>query len=605
MAGALLTLAPSIAAEDGPQKRVLALYATTPGAPGAAAFEATYQKYFGDALGTRLDFHSEFVDLARFSEPEYAGALAEFLRYKYQRLPPDVVLATTEPSRRFAEQFRPQMFPGAPVVFIDRVATSQREPHTTGVSAALDLTGSLDLAVTLQPEIERVFVIGGVSAFDRFYVDLAREQFKRIAGRLSFTYLTDQSFAQLQQTVAQLPPRSVIYFLTLGEDGAGGKFLSTVAGDQLARTANAPTYAWNAVGLGGGRLGGRVFSNAVVAERSAAVAMRILRGEKADDIPITPVDASVIQLDWRALRRWNISEARVPAGATILFRELSLWDQYRGYIAGAVALMLLQTALIAGLMVQGARRRRAEREMREHQDLLETSNRHISELFGRLITAQETERSRIARDLHDDVSQRIAALSIAMSGLKRKLLGGTDDERLVASLAAIQRDTAILADEVRSVSHELHPSLLQHTGLVPAMDALCAQFGKLHGITVTCHAIARITSIESDIALCLYRVTQEGLHNIGKHAQARTVAVQLTRTEEGIQLSIADDGKGFDLASIRSRAAGLGLVSMDERVRLLRGTVDIETQPGAGTIVMVRIPTSAATPPAGSHELAV
>lgn len=253
--------------------------------------------------------------------------------------------------------------------------------------------------------------------------------------------------------------------------------------------------------------------------------------------------------------------------------------------------------------VDAGKRRHRKGEPLARKD--EASHRQVSELFGRLITAQETERSRIARDLHDDVSQRIAALSIAMSSLKRKLLGGVDDEAIVTSLGAIQRDTATLAEEVRHVSHDLHPSLLQHSGLVPAVNALCTQFGKLHGIAVTCDAIAHITSIESDIALCLYRVTQEALHNIGKHAQARKVAVQLTRTEEGVQLSIADDGKGFDLANIRARSAGLGLVSIDERVRLLRGTVDIETQPGAGTIVMVRIPTSAATPPGGSREPAV
>ena len=188
--------------------------------------------------------------------------------------------------------------------------------------------------------------------------------------------------------------------------------------------------------------------------------------------------------------------------------------------------MLLQTTLITGLLVQRARRPRAERE--------------VSELFGRLIAAQETERSRIARDLHDDVSQRIAALSIAMSSLKRKLLGDVDGSTTVAALSAIQRDTAALAAGVRQVSHDLHPSLPQHTGLVPALNALCALFGK--------------------------------------------------RTAKDVQLSIANDGKGFDLANTRGRADGLGLVSIDERVRVLRGTVDVETRPGAGTLIVVRLP---------------
>ena len=461
------------------------------------------------------------------------------------------------------------------------------------MSAALDLTRTLDVALALQPDIKQVFFISGVSEFDRPYERLAREQFGQLASPLTFTYLTGKTLAELERTVARLPPDSMVYFLALAEDGAGARGLSTDAAAQLSRVTNAPIYTWHNVALDHGVVGGRLYSNEIVAAQTAALTLRILRGERPDDIPIANVDATATMVDWRELQRWNIDEARVPADATIMFREPGLWDQYRGYIVGALALILLETTLIAGLMVQGARRRRAEREMREHQRLLEASHHQISELFGRLITAQETERSRIARDLHDDVSQRIAALSIAISSLKRKLLGGAIDESAVVALDAIQRDTATLAEEVRHVSHDLHPSLLQHTGLVPALTALCAQFGKQQEIAVTCGAVPDLEPIDADTALCLYRVTQEGLHNVGKHALARRVDVRLTRTANGVQLSIADDGKGFNLATTRDCAGGLGLVSIDERVRILRGSVDIETNPGAGTLIVVRLPLSA------------
>ena len=580
---------------------MLALYVTTPGAAGAAASESTLLRVLGDSLGPRLDFHSEYIDFPRFSEPDYSGALVQFLRYKYQQLPPDVVIATTEAARRFAERYRAELFPAASIVFVERIrSAAARETNSTGVSATLDLTATLDLALSLQPSLAQVFFISGVSEFDRPYDRLAREQFGRLASPLTFTYLTGKTLAELQQLLAQLPPQSMVYFLSLGEDGAGARFISTDAADRLSRVTSAPFYSWHNVAIGHGVVGGRLFSNEIVAAKAAELTLRILRGEKADDIPIATLDPTITVVDWRELRRWNIDEARVPAGATVIFREPSLWDQYRGYMLGALALIALQTALIASLTLQGSRRRRAERKMREQQCLLEASHRQISELVGRLIAAQETERSRIARDLHDDVIQRIAALSIAMSRLKRKLLGGADDESVVASLSAIQRDVATLAEEVRHVSHDLHPNLLQHTGLIPALNMLSAQFGKQHAIAVTCNAVAQITSIEPETALCLYRVTQQALHNIGKHAQARRVAVQVTRTLDGLQLLIADDGKGFDLANARAAAPGLGLVSIGERVRLLRGTVDIETQPGAGTIVVVRIPYSEVVPPADS-----
>ena len=258
-----------------------------------------------------------------------------------------------------------------------------------------------------------------------------------------------------------------------------------------------------------------------------------------------------------------------------------------------VFLTVLQTALVAGLLVHYVLRRRAEREIRGRHWLLQASHDRISELLGRLIAAHDRERARIAGDLHDRVGQRVAALSIAISSLKRKLAAPIDPESAILALNAIQRDTIALAEEVRRISNDLHPSLLEDTGLVSALDGLCATFGKQQAITVTCGAVPDFGPLDCETAMCLYRVTQEALHNAGKHAKARRVDVRLTRTADGILLSIADDGKGFDLATARERVTGLGLVSIEERVRQFRGRVDIETKSGAGTLVLVRIPSPA------------
>lgn len=281
-----------------------------------------------------------------------------------------------------------------------------------------------------------------------------------------------------------------------------------------------------------------------------------------------------------------------PLGALeiIANSEPTLWDRYQAYISGALVLIVLQTALITGLLLQRARRRRAEREMRENQKMLEASNRQISELFGRLIAAQETERSRIARDLHDDVSQRVAALSLSMSSLKRKLSNKAGDSDEVAELSAMQRDTVALAEGVRNVSHDLHPSALHHAGLVTALGEFCLQFGRLHSLAITFSAAPDLGHIDGTEALCLYRVVQEALHNVAKHAQAREVRVSLTRNGGVVDLSIVDDGKGFDAAGTREHAAGLGLISIDERVRLLSGQMVLDTRPGIGTRLSVSIP---------------
>ena len=538
----------------------------------------------------RLDFQSEYIDLARFSDPGYAVALVDFLGYKYRQLRPDVVIATTELSREFAERYRPQLFPDVPIVFIDRVNAGHRQPDTAGVSAMLNLAGTVDLALALQPDLEHLFVISGVSTFDRFYDRLAREQLKPFSNRLEITHWSDRTVANLERDVTTLPPRSAIFFLTLGEDSSGARFVSLDARDRLGTVANAPMYGWNQVAVDHGVIGGRLFSNEIVAASSAEVALRILRGERASDMALVAVDPTVLVADWRELQRWNIPESRVPAGTSIVFREPTLWDRYQLYISGALVLFLLQTVLIAGLLMQRARRRRAEAEMREHQGMLEAGNRQISELFGRLIAAQETERTRIARELHDDVSQRVAALALSMSRLKRTLLGAADPGTALAVLGAMQTDTAALAQEIRHVSHDLHPTVLQHAGLVHALSAFCGQFGKLHGLPIRFAAAPDLGTIREDAALCLYRITQEALHNVAKHAGANEVSVSLASDAELLRLSIVDDGKGFNLAASRDHRIGLGLVSIDERARLLGGHVAIDTRPGGGTRVAVHLP---------------
>ena len=215
------------------------------------------------------------------------------------------------------------------------------------------------------------------------------------------------------------------------------------------------------------------------------------------------------------------------------------------------------------------------------------SNAQIQGLAGRLITAQEAERTRIARELHDDVNQQLAALSISLSGLKRRLPSEAAEAQ--QEVARLQQQTIALSEAIRHLSHELHPGVLQHAGLVAALQGDCAEFGSQHGIDVTFHADAGLEDIPADVALCLYRVAQEALRNIARHAGARRAEVALTRSDDILELRIADDGQGFDLAAARRRG-GLGLISIDERVRLVQGGVQIVTEPRRGTELRVRVP---------------
>ena len=190
------------------------------------------------------------------------------------------------------------------------------------------------------------------------------------------------------------------------------------------------------------------------------------------------------------------------------------------------------------------------------------------------------------------MSQRVAALCMMMSGLKRKLSGRPIEADVESALTFMQQTAVALGDEIRHVSHDLHPTVLQHAGLVRALAVFCSDFETLHTIDISFTAEGDVGDLGWDASLCLYRVTQEALRNVAKHAEAQHVRVELSRGPSSLQLSISDDGKGFDEVKMRGQGHGLGLVSIDERVRMLRGTVQIETRPRGGTRMNVHIPYS-------------
>jgi len=238
-------------------------------------------------------------------------------------------------------------------------------------------------------------------------------------------------------------------------------------------------------------------------------------------------------------------------------------------------------------------RKDAEDRIRESRAALEVSHREIQHLAGRLIEAQDAERARIARDLHDDVSQQLAGLSIALSSLKRRMDEQHVSEDLNGDLRALHQRAATLAQSVRQLSHDLHPTVLRHAGLVAALASYCAELERSHGTVLTFSAQGDFTSIAPEVALSLYRIAQEALRNVIAHAGAQRATVRLLRTGDDAEITIADDGNGFDVARSLERGKGLGLVSITERVRLAGGTVSIVAEPQKGTRVRALIPTHA------------
>lgn len=229
--------------------------------------------------------------------------------------------------------------------------------------------------------------------------------------------------------------------------------------------------------------------------------------------------------------------------------------------------------------------------VRDITDRLRTE-RQLQSLTSELMTAQEEERRRIARELHDDINQRLALVVIELGNLLSDPSAMTTQGK--TTIQSLNQRLARISDDVRRMAYQFHPSILDDLGLIAALQHMADEWSEKTGIKTILVQEETTDPLPRDIASCLYRVAQESLANIMKHAHAARVEIELTCDEQEITLSIYDTGVGFDLNDIQARHPGLGLVNMRERVRSVRGRLDIQSEPGRGTHIMVHIPFSGA-----------
>jgi signal transduction histidine kinase len=211
----------------------------------------------------------------------------------------------------------------------------------------------------------------------------------------------------------------------------------------------------------------------------------------------------------------------------------------------------------------------------------------------RLIEAQEQERARIARDLHDNIGQRLALLAVELEQLQRN---PRNPPEVRSRMGELQRQTCEIASELHSLSHELHSSKLQYLGIAAAVRGFCEEFSEQQKVEIDFKTHDLPVPLSPDISLCLFRVLQEALHNSLKHSGVRHFDVGLWGTPSETHLTISDSGAGFDREAAKA-SRGLGLISMEERLKPLRGTLSVESQPKRGTTIHARIPFSTETDP--------
>lgn len=238
------------------------------------------------------------------------------------------------------------------------------------------------------------------------------------------------------------------------------------------------------------------------------------------------------------------------------------------------------TRLNADLVREIAEREQAEAELHKNREELRA-------LAARLMTVQEEERRRISCELHDDLNQKLAVSVMNAEAAERRW--DSSDEVNRERLRALRNEIAELSDDVRKLAYRLHPSILDHLGLAIALQSHVEEFGKREEIESIFTQRNLPDTIPQPVATCLYRVAQEGLRNVAKHAKASRVVVRLAQSDHSLRLSIFDSGIGFTPAKTKERQ-GLGFVSMQERVRLVGGRMSIRSRQNRGTCLFVRVP---------------
>ena len=559
------------------QPRVLMLYSNERLLPANIAVDEAIRATFESELAVPAEFYTEFLDVDRFPGETQQERARDFLNDKYRERPPDVIIAGGSSALNFLIRYRAKLFPLVPLVHCgvtpNGLPESMPDDLMVGTLHAVDMTDTLKLALRLQPDTRRVVILsrphsnrlepGDVSSF---------------TNRVEFLWLTNRSIAELHDELSRLPDHTVVLYGTMFRDPAGNAFTPRAALDQFAPASRVPIYGYYDTYLGHGIVGGSMITYQTIGRSAAKTAIRILKGETPQNAVRGTTLVPTPMFDWRQLHRWSISEKRLPLGSVIRFREPTPWQEHKWAILGSVALSLIEAALIAILILQLRRRRRAEAMANE-------SERAARELSGRLIHTQEEERSRIARDLHDDFNQRLALLSVEIDVLGRAASPGDS----AARLQQLGQNVRELSSDVHRLAYELHPAKLDQLGLVSAVSSLCRDLSQKSGLKLgfTHGNIPR--ELPAEVARCSYRVAQESLQNVVRHSGAETAQVELSAQNGHIRLVVSDAGKGFELAASR-KAAGLGLLSMRERVRLAGGNLAIRSTPGQGTQVELTIP---------------
>ena len=549
-----------------------------------------------------LDVIEYSLVTARFGDENPEAPFVDYLRALFAKYPLDLIVSVGAPAAGFVQRNRNNLFSATPMVFtaVDerRVQRANLTENDTVAAVTHDLPALIENILRVLPETKTIAIVNGNSPVENFWREEMRREFRPFESQVTFKWYNTFSFAEILKDAAALPPNSAIFWELMIVDAAGVVHEGQEALAKLYSVANAPIFSFDDSFFGSEIVGGPMFSVLDISQHTAAVAVRILGGEKASAIKPSPIGFAAPRFDAREMQRWGISESRLPPGSQVYFRDPSPWEQYRVQILVIVAIILLQGALISWLIYEHRRRNRAEVLARNS----------ISELahLNRVATAGE-----LTATIAHQVNQPITGIVTRAGAALRWLSAETPDigkaRDLLNQIVAAGHRTSDVVMTVRAMFRKdtQASAHVDVNGLIWSVLGLVYIDLRKHSVELQTSLAERLPRVDGD-EVQLQQVVLNLLMNAidaMSSAEARVLSIRSDLAGQTVRVLVEDSGSGIDPANIdqvfkpmfttKAQGMGMGLSICRSIIEGHGGRISVSAAASGGTIFQFELPVSA------------
>lgn len=655
-----------------------------------------------------IDFYIEYMDTKRFYGERYFEKFFNFMKQKYNGIKFDLIVVSDNDALLFIGKYYQQLFYRTPVIFcgVNDFSDKLIEKHRkwfTGVAEETDIAGTIDIALKLHRDTQRVYIINDITTTGLAMKKSLIEILPRFPSSINFIMLENPDMKELPKEVEKIPSKSIILLLLANRDRTGNFFAYEESLDLLYSHSRVPIYGVWDFYLGRGIVGGKLTSAFLQGKKAGELALQVLHGKLPSELPVIKDSPNEYMFDYKELKKFNISLKQLPRESRVINIPESFFIKYRDTLIMIILVFITLSLIIVILAINISKRKKIEQELRisekKYRDLYdnapdmyhsvdkngiiidcneteakmlgykkeeiigkpltyfmtEDSKRAQAKFFplidnynfiqierdfirkdgseftaslnvfvevdekgnfvktktiGRDITyrkrieeeltkskealrklslylqnIRENERKEIAREIHDELGQSLTALKLSLSWIKKRIEDYNLRKKFNETLSIVNA----LIKQVQNISNRLRPSLIDHLSLQDAIMWQIREFERNTSIHCNITISDDGFNLSKNVSLNLFRIFQEALTNIARHAKATEVNIKIFRSDGSLSLIIKDNGIGISEEKIKSLGS-FGLMAMRERAYSINATIDIHRIPEGGTEVIISLP---------------